>query len=247
MTFCVGDHKPPENKPDWQWPQATVGLLCGRCRNRLSSLLVQMPSLAEWLHENIAPGQSGAGDRVSGSREDPIPLRTDILDYIGPTSSRDVSQTEYERRQLASGVRPEKIETVAEQVGEPGLHDVVGSWCLLVSEENGDGWPNHNDLTSMCRWLHSQLGWIVAQPWVDDMLTNLTDVSRKAERLAPREAEHRLLKPPCPSCNCKALVFTRGVGVACEGRMGGCGRTWEDESFDRLVIVLGSEAMEATA
>lgn len=239
---CVGEHRPPENNPAWAWPAATVGLLCSRCRNRLSSTLVQIPSLAEWLHDNLTPGSGGNGVRVSGSREEPIPLRTDILDYIGPTSSRELSETMGSTtRELNSAGMPERV-----QIGEPSLLDVVGSWCLLVSEEHGDGWPNGNDLASLCRWLHSQLDWICAQPWVDEMLANLVDVARKAERLAPREAEHRILKPPCPSCNCKALVFTRGVGVACESRMGGCGRTWVDEMYDRLVLVLGTEAMEAT-
>jgi len=232
VSNCVGNHQPSES-PDWKWPSATTGLLCGRCRTRLSSLLIQMPSLAAWLEENIAAGGNANGPKISGSREDPIPLRIDVLDFVGPTSSREISLT--------------RTPDAAEQYGEPSLLDTVSSWCLLVSEERDDDWPPRDDLATLCRWLHSQLDWITTQPWVDDLLSNLQDTARKAERLAPRDPEHRWLKPPCPSCNRKALVFTRGIGVACEAKIGGCGRTWTDEDFDRLVIVLGSEALEATA
>jgi hypothetical protein len=192
-----------------------------------------MPALAAWLEENIAATSNPNGPKISGSREDPIPLRPDVLDFVGPTSTREISVT--------------RDPTAVEQYGEPSLLDVIGSWCLLVSEERNDDWPSRNDLTTLCRWLHAQLDWIVAQPWVDDLLTNLQDTSRKAERLAPRDPEHRWLKPPCPSCNRKALVFTRGIGVACEAKIGGCGRTWVDQDYERLILVLGTEAMEATA
>jgi hypothetical protein len=232
VTNCVGNHQPSDS-PDWKWPTASSGLLCQRCRSRLSSLLIQLPSLAAWLEENIAATSNPNGPKISGSREDPMPLRPDILDLVGPTSSREISVT----------LDPNAVE----QYGEPSLLDVIGSWCLLVSEERNDDWPPRNDLTTLCRWLHSQLDWIVAQLWVDDLLSNLQDTARKAERLAPRDPEHRWLKPPCPSCNRKALVFTRGIGIACQAKIGGCGRTWEDDEYDRLIIVLGYEAMEATA
>lgn len=236
---CVGNHQ-PSDKPDWQWPQATAGLLCARCRTRLSSLLIQMPSLAAWLEENIAAGGNPNGPKISGSRDDPMPLRPDVLDYIGPTAAREISRT----RTL---MQSHFTQQPAEQYGEPSLLDVIGSWCLVVSEDRNDDWPPRNDLATLCRWLHSQLDWICAQNWVDDLLANLQDTARKAERLAPRDPEHRWLKPPCPSCNRKALVFTRGIGVECSAKIAGCGRTWTDDDFDRLIIVLGHEAMEATA
>lgn len=235
MTLCVGYHD--------SRIEARTGYMCSNCRNRLSSLLVQMPSLATWLHENIAPS-GGAGERVSGTREEPIPLRIDILDYVGPSSSREISATEINRRRALDGLHP--IDP-PEQFGEASLLDVIASWALLVSEERYDDWPPKDDLATLCNWLHSQLDWIVCQPWVDEMLVHLGDVSQKAERLAPRDPEMKRLKPPCPSCNVLGLVFTRGIGVKCETRLGGCGRSWEAEDYDRLIVVLGSEALGETA
>lgn len=222
--------------------ETRTGYLCSTCRNRLSSLLIRIPSLSVWLYDNIEPS-GAAGERVSGSREEPIPLRIDILDYIGPTAAKELSETMGTTyRELNSRGLPERV-----QIGEPSLLDVVGSWAMLVSEERNDDWPTKDDLSSLTSWLHSQLDWIVQQSWVDDMLWNLGDVARKAERVAPRSPEIRRIKKPCPSCDIKALVFTRGIGVKCEQKLAGCGRSWIDDEFDRLVIVLGSEALGETA
>lgn len=236
---CVGPHRAPDNNPDWRWPRATYGLLCDRCRSRLSSLLIRLPQVAAWLAENVAPSQGAPNDRVSGSREDPIPLRQDILDLIGPASRLELSETMgTTRRELNSAGKLERV-----QVGNPQLEYVIRSWAKLVREESGQPWPDRNDLTTLCRWLGRQLDWITRRPWVDDLLAELADLTWRAFWLAPDEAERQLLKPPCPSCDLRALIFTRGVGVECEPKMGGCGRTWTDEHFDRLVIVLGTEAM----
>jgi hypothetical protein len=236
---CAGPHRAPETNPDWQWPRAEYGLLCERCRGRLSSLLIRLPQIAEWLHANLAPSQGQQADRVSGSREDPIPLRQDILDLIGPAARLELSEAMgTTRRELNSAGKPERV-----QVGNPQLEFVIRTWAKQVKEESGQPWPDRNDLTALCRWLSRQLDWITRQPWVGDLLEQLVDLSWRAFWLAPDEAERHLLKPPCPSCDLRALIFTRGVGVECEPRMGGCGRTWTDEHFDRLVIVLGTEAL----
>jgi hypothetical protein len=68
-------------------PDADVGLVCHRCYARLRSSLLELVAVAGWLHTQLAVTQSGGLDeRVAGSREDPIPLRTDVLDLIGPDS-----------------------------------------------------------------------------------------------------------------------------------------------------------------
>lgn len=74
---CVGQHDEPE--------EAENGYLCHRCFSRMRSSLLELPEIAAWLEENIAAG-GPAGEKVTGSREDPIPLRVDITDLIGPDS-----------------------------------------------------------------------------------------------------------------------------------------------------------------
>lgn len=81
-SICVGRHDDPTD--------TDVGLLCGKCFSRLRSSLLELPAIAGWLEVNIAAGGS-AGERVSGSREDPMPLRLDVLDLIGPDSKQPVA------------------------------------------------------------------------------------------------------------------------------------------------------------
>jgi hypothetical protein len=78
--LCTFTH--PDGPPD-----ADVGLVCHRCYARLRSSLLELVAVAGWLHTQLAVVASGGLDeRVAGSREDPIPLRTDVLDLIGPDS-----------------------------------------------------------------------------------------------------------------------------------------------------------------
>lgn len=78
MTTCILDHDPAV--------PADIGQLCADCFSRLRSSLLELPAIATWLAANIAAGGVASGERVSGSREDPIPLRVDVLDLIGPDS-----------------------------------------------------------------------------------------------------------------------------------------------------------------
>jgi hypothetical protein len=81
MTTCaLPGHGDSTLDPD-------IGLVCHRCYARLRSSLLDLVAVAAWLHTQLAAfGGSGLDERVAGSREDPIPLRTDILDLIGPDS-----------------------------------------------------------------------------------------------------------------------------------------------------------------
>lgn len=81
MTDCVLSHSDPV--------EAQQGFLCLEHWSRLRSSLLELPAIVTWLEVNIAAG-GNPGERVSGTREDPIPLRLDVLDLIGPDSTRYV-------------------------------------------------------------------------------------------------------------------------------------------------------------
>lgn len=83
MTTCI--HPQHDEAVD-----ADVGLLCAPHYARLRNQLVALPAVAGWLQVHLAAG-GAPGERVSGSREDPIPLRVDLLDLMGPDSSRYVT------------------------------------------------------------------------------------------------------------------------------------------------------------
>lgn len=103
-SLCPLDHDEPRSSADEQrWgrcviasrhgeepAEAEVGLLCFDCFTTLRKSLEELPAIAGWLHVNIAAGGE-SGERVAGTREDPIPLRQDVLDLIGPDSRHYVS------------------------------------------------------------------------------------------------------------------------------------------------------------
>lgn len=83
MTTCI--HTQHDDPAD-----TDVGLLCAPHYAHLRSQLLALPAVAGWLHVHLAAG-GAPGERVSGSRDDPIPLRVDLLDVIGPDSARYVT------------------------------------------------------------------------------------------------------------------------------------------------------------
>lgn len=72
---------------------AEIGWVCNHCWSRLRSLILELPAVANWLHVNQAAGGVGLQDRVSGSSEDPVPLRMDVYDLIGPDSNQPAAAT----------------------------------------------------------------------------------------------------------------------------------------------------------
>lgn len=80
---CAGLHRDTPPEPE-------IGALCLRCWSRLRSTLVGLPAVATWLEVNLAVQGNPGAERVGGSRNDPIPLRVNVLDLIGPDSRRFV-------------------------------------------------------------------------------------------------------------------------------------------------------------
>lgn len=82
---CVVLSRHPDSEPD-DLPAAEHGYVCFDCYPKLRSSLLELPAIATWLHVNIAAG-GVTNEKVSGTREDPMPLRQDITDLIGPDSA----------------------------------------------------------------------------------------------------------------------------------------------------------------
>lgn len=140
MTACV-THRGDET-------EAQAGLLCWDCFDRLRKTLVQLPAIATWLEVNIAATGNPNGERVSGTSEDPIPLRPDVLDLIGPDSRKyavtDESQIPYFllwEDGLVIGSFASWREALQarwdEIVASDDLDPVVSRWRIAVTERGG--------------------------------------------------------------------------------------------------------------
>lgn len=207
---CVGNHGPDVAPEDI--PEPEVGLLCYRCFSRLRHNVVQMPALLSWLKVHVA-AVSGAdmdAPHVSGSHDEPIPLRLDVLDLVGPYAKD-----------------PDSIprELALDQQGDPSIEDTARAWSRLVAGER-DVNPPASDVGSMASFLAANLSWIVEQPWVDEFAGEIDDLTRRAAGLAPWQPERRKVKDEaCIECGKKTLVTHVAEGVTvCERRMGGCGK-----------------------
>lgn len=208
-TGCVGRHAEP--------PDATVGYLCGDCYKHLRSALMQLPAIAVWLEVNIAASGT-AGEKVSGSREDPIPLRVDVTDLVGPVAPNPTAAF---TRDVYDQLTPE----ANDQAGDPSVYDELRSWAALVEEESAWTWDDRLTITATVAYLAAHTTWIAAQLWVDEFADKIHDLTRRAHRVAPWREEIIRTTDPCPSCQVRAVVLhvARSVMV-CEKRMGGCGR-----------------------
>lgn len=84
---------------------------------RLRRDIQTTPALLDWLAHHIAPTGT-AGERVSGSREAPVPVRLDILCMI------------------QEGAVPYRGDD-DDQVGPPSIPSTVKTWAWLLCEHRG--------------------------------------------------------------------------------------------------------------
>jgi len=102
---------------------ADIGQLCLDHWSQLRCALLELPAVAGWLHANVAAGGVAGETRVSGSREDPIPLRVDVLDLIGPDSLRPA------------------VTTPDDQAGCEAFRATLGYYATLVHVDGGFAFP----------------------------------------------------------------------------------------------------------
>lgn len=116
MTACI--HPQHDDPVD-----AEVGLLCAPHYAQLRSQLLALPAVAGWLHVHLAAGGVPA-ERVSGSRDDPIPLRVELLDLIGPDS------------------RLPAVSHAADQGGVEAIRATLEFFAQAVHDESGAPFPD---------------------------------------------------------------------------------------------------------
>lgn len=216
-VWCLGRHDEPV--------EAEQGWLCLKCYGRLRTQLVELPAIAAWLYVNQATTQRAAGDRVSGSSEDPIPLRVDVLDLIGP-AARNAAHAA--RLSFENG-------TFDDQQGDPGIEPFLRAWAERLHWDHEVPWPDDTTISGFVGYLTADLRWISDQPWVDELWTELRELHQAASRVAPwREPTHREKGGVCEECEATGTLVTHpGDGVVvCEKRFGGCGHRRKQTEYE---------------
>ena len=210
-------------------------VVCSGCTNRGARDLADLPRLADILTDLARdPGAQSWAEPVSGSREKPLPLKTDIWSFVGLAPPGDV-HTDW----------PE------DQLGGPPLPDALFSWCRLEAEEFTLTPPRARRNTPdkavrvFARYLSRQHQRACSQPWADAYLTEIHDLWRRARTLAQDWPLVHRLPAWCPYCQTLTLRRDNGASfVYCDDRDGGCGRRWAEDDYRRLVLILVTEAKE---
>lgn len=109
---------------------------------------------------------------------------------------------------------------------------VLSSWVRLVCDERSLRGPDYPEPAALAGWLLSQLDWLVAQPWVDDLADEIRDLSNTAHGIAAVRHRRYRLEPPCPDCGARELGRWDGSDqVDCAS----CGRSWPHERLPAMV------------
>lgn len=204
---------------------------CNLCRRRLAARLWELRDLHALLGAALSLGQSGA-ERVSGSRDAPVPLRLEPLDLAGPADQAD-------RPLFARGV----LGLDDAQVGSLSVATILQTRCgemsALLEVE-----PPRPQVPAMVSWLSRHLSWAWADyPDVADLADEVTTLTYSLRTLLNVSRKPIYLKDPCPACDRKALKRDPGGGEEVE--CGHCRAVWDFDEFERLAVVLADDGVVA--
>ena len=210
--------------------------VCGPCRTRIDDQLLELVERWALLPAALEPGRAGDDQRITGSRERPLP-GGEALNLLAPGNV-------HTRQTL-----PPDDPYGPDQHGPINPIDMLWSWARnwLADRHKGETGPRP-DLTSVIYWLRTRLEWACDDhPAIDDFAREVRDaVTNLREALQLRRYVQRY-REPCPRCDTRALYrevdAERGASkwVQC----GNCNSLWQESEFARLSIILDVEAHRA--
>lgn len=222
--------------------EATTGQFCADCYDQLRKQIKQIPAIVNWLEVNLGPGATGMSETVTGSREEPIPLRIAVLDAL--SSLRAVLE-HYVRLVNDNGRHPYPFLSGVfyrnQLVGEFSVRELAEEVCdmqrwrgrrlwpwydwqvMLIPARVG--WPSQAGWKRLTDYLLSHLLWAAEQSWAGDFKEDVRAAVAAAHRSTPWREEIRHDTNPCSRCQRVTVIMHIGLGVSrCERKAGGCGR-----------------------
>lgn len=167
--------------------QARYGRLCWNCHRRLELMLVDAPTVVDWLNAHLPRGTARPAKndaelrRASGDQ--PLPLDLGVLDLV--------------------------------DTWEQALTGWVDSLC--ESTQPPLTGPAEHDPRTCAGFLLTWLSTVEDRDWTEDLWVELADLTRDSHALAPwRPTMRRVDGVPCPRCNqCSLVVFGGESDVTC--------------------------------
>ncbi|MFK4096708.1 hypothetical protein [Streptomyces anthocyanicus] len=138
-----------------------------------------------------------SSERVSASKEAPIPLRLDVLNLLGPSA--------------------DAVLTGEDQTGPVPVVGVLSAWSDLVAEQTRQQ-PVNRTVTGLTQHLIDHVEWACRQEWVADFAEELEGLTKTLRRVSGVEPVRILLPVTCPTCDLRTMVREESSGWAAECR-----------------------------
>lgn len=243
----------------WERTAATRAF-CDKCEHSIRDVLRDLPGLYARLH--VALGGGGAsGEKVSGSRELPVPIRLGVEELIDDVEWTVFGWEDVLREALrgppAAAVIGNRVVARTTRLVTPSDADVrecawvwgLDGWAATEAVRRGEWrsartptqWSRRRGVrfAESCGWLADRVTPLLASDGGETAgLEFLALASRCQAALGTGRLVHRL-PAPCPSCDLKALQREDGKDAV---RCTSCRREWSPVEYERLVLVLASES-----
>ncbi|MFD0210832.1 hypothetical protein ACFVH9_17265 [Streptomyces hirsutus] len=141
--------------------------------------------------------RGGESERVSASKDAPLPLRLDVLSMLGPSA--------------------DAVLTGEDQIGEVPVVGVLSAWAALVAEQTRQN-PVSHTISTLTQFLLDNVEWACRQQWVTDFAAELEALLKILRKLSGIEPARIPLPVTCPSCDLRAMIREEGSGWAAECR-----------------------------
>jgi hypothetical protein len=176
----------------------------------------------------MIPGQT-QGQRVSGSREAPLPLRVDPLDLTLPARAAAIH------------------DVLGDQIGHLSVASVLDSWVREWRETRDmRETPPGATVAELAGWLGNRLDWACSlHPAVDEFAREIRQLHRTIERtVGVNEVRPEHLDVPCRRCDLLDLHRLPGQDrVEC----GSCGDLLTEAEYSRWCGLLAGAYADGTA
>ncbi|WP_326755116.1 hypothetical protein OH738_10695 [Streptomyces hirsutus] len=161
-------------------------------------MLLGLPELVAqtWMaRHRVQRGTSS--ERVSASKEAPVPLRLDVLSILGPSADGVLSGEDQE--------------------GPVPVIGILSAWSDLVVEETRQR-PVSRTVTGLTEHLLHHAEWALRQEWAADFAQELEALTKTLRRVSGIEPARVLLPVVCPTCDLRTMIREEGSGWAAQCR-----------------------------
>lgn len=189
-------------------PEGAIVHACRGCAYQLRAWLREFPLHLPLLHASLER-DGGPAQRGGNRAHAPLPLRTDVLDLLGPGQAAVIADPH------------------GDQTGGVPIAGCLLGWARYLAADypalwrDADGdvvvvrcdgpWPRQGmSIPAWCVWLSAYVPYAVTRPWVGVLYDELETLVRRTRAITGTEPRRSLKLAPCPQCRAFALLEVDG-------------------------------------